>query len=379
MIQTAPETVKKEIADREGWTTMPGVTVQMTTSPVPTGGWRSRASLITALLVASPLGGCDRFKNGATSQPTTQGSSGVSANKSAAVGVDSEDDPRAPACLPPTHKDGNWVKVEPIRVLAPADLSKLVSEPEATRLGYFRIKSAATCAYSLRRSAVGPVVAKLRFIETVSAEDAYGILTCRSSSPETYRIGGETRVEHAGGLALHCWQGKDYIHLAAEDDDNETTEEMIRLLMNICGRITREDTPPILRALPEENRRPGRMWLVRHPASIRPDAIELDYSLDVPGVAGILGLGKDTLMCIGSYDVPDARRPNTVWVVTYPTVKAAHDAYARYTRLINKGTDSLVQSASVLPAQGTYLAGTWTAEEESMQYMLPRVMQLLPQ
>lgn len=379
MIQTRSGSVKKEIAGPGTAATMRIVTVRTTTNPSRAERWRTRVALFTGLALAGSPMGCDRFRPGSTSQPAGQPASSISSNTSAAVGVDGEDDPRSPAYIPVSHKDGNWTKVEPVRVFAPAALARVFSEAEATRLGYFRIKSAARCTYSLRRGSQPAVKAALCVIETTSAEDAYGILTCRSSSPEIYRIGGETRVEHAGGLALHCWQGKCYVFLSAGEDDSETTEEMIRLLMNLCGKITREDLPPILHALPEENRRPGRLWLVRHPASIRPDAIELDYSLDVPGVAAILGLGKDTLMCIASYDVPDARRPNTVWVVNYPTIKAAHDAYARYSRLIGKSTDEIVRSASVVPAQGSFLAGTWTAEEESMQYMLPRVLKLLPQ
>jgi hypothetical protein len=296
-----------------------------------------------------------------------------------ATGVDADDAAGAPACLPPTQKNGNWVKREPIRLLPPAELGKVLSATDAARCSHFRIKSAANCAYALRRTQASPATAEVLLIETLSPDDAYGLLTCLCGSTETYKIGGETRVAHSRGLELHCWQGRSYVRLASGEQDAETTEEMIRLLMYVCSRIGRADLPPLVSAMPADGRQPGKLWLVRSLASLPPEGLDVGYPLDASGVAKVLKLGKDTLMCVARYDVPQARRPNTVWVVSYPSIKAALDAYARYARLINEGQDPVARSASVLPAQGTYLIGTWTAEEESLSYVMPEIGRLLPQ
>jgi hypothetical protein len=334
------------------------------------------AALFTAPLLVA---GCDKLRPRPTSRPTSQVTDDdVSTNSPRWVGRDSEDDPKAPVSLPKTEGNGSWVKKEPVRVFAASDLAKVLPADAARRCEYFRVKSIARCVYGLKRTDSNLAMAEVVLIETPTVEDAYGLLTCLSNSLQTFRIGGETRVDRSSGLSLHCWQGRCYLRVSVRETGTETSEEMIRLLVHICEKIPHENPPPILSAFPSEGRRQGKLWLARHLASIPPDAIELGYSLDLQEVSAVLGLGRDTLICVASYDVPNAPRPNTVWVAEYPSVKAAADAYARYNRLITQGTDPIAISASILPAQGTYMAGTWTAEEESMQYMLPRIGKLLP-
>lgn len=270
------------------------------------------------------------------------------------------------------------MKKEPVRVFAAADLARVLPAEAAQRCQHFRVKLAARCAYGLKRADATLARAGVAYVETLTAEDAYGLLTCLSPSAETYRIGGETRVDHRSGLTLHAWQGRSYIMASSQESDSETAEELIRLLMHICSKIPHENAPAILASLPVEGRRPGKLWLVRHLLSIPPDAMELGYPLDLQRMSTVLGLGKDTLICVAAYDVPGAARPNTVWIAEYPSIKAAADAYARYNRLIKQAKDPIAVSASILPVQGTFLVGTWTAEEESMQYMLPQIGKLLP-
>lgn len=338
--------------------------------------WRGVA-LFTGLLA---LAGCRDWRKTTTTAPTTQtaATEAITPNEPRDLGEDANDDPRAPAYLPQTQKGGTWIKREAVKVYGAGDLAKAMDAAEATRCSYFRVKSAARCAYAFNRGKQPSVMAGVLAIDTLSTDDAYGILTCQSASPETYKIGSETRVEHGGGLSLHCCQGRTYIRVSSQEQDGQTTEEMIRLLMQVCAKIGRENPPAILSALPPEGRRPGKCWLVRHLASLPPDAVELGYSLDASRVSTILGLGRDTLMGVASYDFPEGQRPNTVWVVLYPSIKAAQDAYARYSRLINGGKEAVARSASVLPVQGSYLIGTWTAEEESQQYMIPTISKLLP-
>ncbi|HUN82046.1 MAG TPA: DUF6599 family protein [Phycisphaerae bacterium] len=322
-------------------------------------------------------GGCDKLRPRPASAPAAT-PAGEEVLTNAPRGRDAEDDAKSPACLPQTQKNGTWVKKEPVRVSAPADLAKVLSPRDAQRCEFFRIKSAARCSYGLKRADATYARADVVYIETLTNEDAFGLLTCLCPSTETFRIGGETRVTHSGGLVLHCWQGRCYLKVSSAESDAETAEEMIRLLMHICGKIPGEGPPPILAALPADHRRPGKLWLARHLSSIPPDAIELGYPLDLQKVSAVLGLGKDTLIAVASYDVPNGARPNTVWIVEYPSVKAAADAYARYNRLITKTDDPIAVSASILPEQGTYVVGTWTAEEESMQYLLPKISKALP-
>jgi len=65
--------------------------------------------------------------------------------------------------------------------------------------------------------------------------------------------------------------------------------------------------------------------------------------------------------------------------VRYPSEQAAADAYARYSRRLEEAmSGSPWQSTLLSPPHGVFLIGTWTAEEESIQYMMPRIEELLP-
>lgn len=298
---------------------------------------------------------------------------------SSANGVDAQDAPSSPACLPKSQAAAGWVKREPVRVYPAAQLAQAMSKDEALRYSYFRIRSAATCAYGLKNSGSADRMVKVLLIETESAEDAYGLLTCQAPPAELFKIGGETRVVRHDGLHLHCWQGKSYIRLDVDGADAVTTELVIRLLLNITGRIAREDLPALVEAVPSDSSGLQRKWLVRHLASLLPNSMDLAFPLDVNKTSGLLGLNKTTLVCVAQYEVPQGKRSNVVWVVRYSINKSAYDAHARYTRFLADHKDPAAQSTNLLPPHGPFLIGTWTAEEESLQYMMPRIGKLLPQ
>jgi hypothetical protein len=113
-------------------------------------------------------------------------------------------------------------------------------------------------------------------------------------------------------------------------------------------------------------------------SSLPPGALGEAHPPDADRLSSILGLGPETLMAISQYDVPQGRRPDTVWLIRYPTPEAARDAQARYVRLLESDTSGHARSTSVLDPHGRFLAGTWSAEEESLIFVLPRVVQLLP-
>jgi hypothetical protein len=306
---------------------------------------------------------------------------GVSVNgssKLALPGSSGDDDPRAPDSFPRTRKDGPWIKGEPIQVLAPGEMSKVLPAEEAARLGFFRISSLARCAYQLPHSTLVPV-ASLLMIITDSADDAYGIMSCRCDATETFRIGQETRVQRGDGVTLHCWQGKAYITAHIPETDAEATEELIRLLVYVSGKIKKESSPALLDVVPRDASSPGRRWLVRNLASLPLEVIEGVGPFDQRRMSELLGLGRDSIACVAAYAASGTDRANTVWAIRYPSVKPAHDAFTRYQRYLKSNPkDSVAQSTSILPVQGMFLLGTWTAEEESMQYVLPRMKQLLP-
>ncbi|MFH1419165.1 MAG: DUF6599 family protein [Planctomycetota bacterium] len=294
-----------------------------------------------------------------------------------AEGVDHQDSPGAPACLPASGDVDDWIKHRPIRVVAVEDLAEIMPEEDAHRISQFRVKTAASCAYAMSGTA-GPMIADVLVAEAETPEEAYGLMSTASGSSDLLDIGGETRVEDGSGLHLHCWQGHVYVHIWTDQAREKAEADLRRLLLHITGHVTRTGRPEILEAMPRESARPGKMWLVRQLSVLSPEQLGLSPALDFGEITRLLGLSSDTLMCIAAYDVPQAKRPNTVWLVRYPDEEAASRAYMRYSARIDGAAEQPWLSMNLLKPHGRFLIGTWTAEEESLQFMMPRINQLLP-
>lgn len=291
--------------------------------------------------------------------------------------MDAKDAAHAPGYLPRTGECSTWVKCEPVKVVAAGELSKLVASELASKLARYDLRSAAACAYACTVNG-REVIARVLAIETAAPEDAYGLVTCASSSPRTDRCGGLTRVELGPGVTYHTWQGRVYLKVSIDVDSEAAVAEMRRLVQHMASRIQREDEPALVHALPTESRLPGRLWIVRHPASLPQAALSTSPPPDIEATARIGGLGSETLMCVAQYDVPHARQPNTVWVIRYPSTAAAREAYRKLQQQIQSSDSPSWQLTNILPPKGAYVIGTWTAEEESLHYAMPRIASLLP-
>ncbi len=348
-----------------------------------------RTAVSFAICVAG-VAACREQRPGTSSPPTAEDSSklvgsdqqpgpgAVAGDKPRVEGVDAADDPRAPACLPKSGAVGQWVKVEPVRFVEAAALGKVVTAEEARRLRHFDIKSAARCTYALGGSAKA-TRAEVLLVEAASTDDAYGVMSCQCGAQATQPIGGETRVDDRVGYHLHCWQARCYVHIWSDESTAEAANGVKGLLRYIAGNLPRADGPELLEAMPGGEHDPGVRWLLRDLASLSVDALGLASSPDLVAVNRLLGLGEEgTLMCISAYEVPQGRQPNVVWLVRYPTAKAAASAHERYSAHLTRADGPMWASTNLLRPHGRFLIGTWTIEEESLQYMMPRIRQLLP-
>lgn len=291
--------------------------------------------------------------------------------------ADAGDDALAPGCLPKSGAAGDWIKVAPIKTYSAAALIKTLPPELGARVATFGVKSAAACAYA-RPAGGRHCQADVLLIEATRVDDAYGLMTIQSSAPEAEIGGCLIRTETREGLHFHAWQGLNYVHVWSVDTDEAAAAAMRKLVQNIASRIQREEPPALLDALPQQNALPGRRWLVRSLTALPSDALGLSPRPDWAKLSEVLTLGPDTITAICQYDVPKGRRPDTVWVISYSSVEAARDAYARYIRHLEQDGSPASLSTNVSEPRGRFLAGTWTTEEESILYVLPRVMQLLP-
>jgi len=347
-----------------------------------------RTAVLFAICVPG-VAGCREQRPGKSSPPTAEDSSkpvtgdhqpgpaAVAGDKPHGEGADAADDPRSPVCLPKSGAVGQWVKVKPVRVVEAAALGEVVTAAEATRLQHFDIKAAARCTYALGPEAKA-TRAEVLLVQAASTDDAYGVMSCQCGARATQPIGGETRVDDRVGYHLHCWQARSYVHVWSDESTAEAANKVKGLLRYIAGNLPRADGPEILEAMPMGEHDPNVRWLVRDLASLSVDALGLASSPDLAAVNRLLGLGKGTLMCISAYEVPEGRQPNVVWLVRYPTKKAAANAHDRYSTHLARADGPKWAATNLLRPHGRFLIGTWTIEEESLQYMMPRIKQLLP-
>lgn len=291
--------------------------------------------------------------------------------------ADAEDDALAPGCLPRSGAAGDWTKVAPIKTFPASELSKLMPPEVAARCKTFGIKSAARCTYA-RPAGGRHCQADVLLIEATRVEDAFGLMSIHSSAPEEEIGGCIIRTSMKDGLHSHAWQGLNYLHVWSVDTDEAAAAAVRKLVQNIASRIQREEPPALLEALPKQGAVPGKRWLVRNLTALPPEALGLTPSPDWERVSEAMSLAPDTIIAICQYEVPRARRPDTVWVAAYSSVDAARDAHARYSQFLERDKSPATLSTSVMDPQDRFLTGTWTAEEESMLYVMPRVLQLLP-
>ncbi len=291
--------------------------------------------------------------------------------------ADPMDAPGTPSYLPRSGDVSGWTKRDPVSVVSAADLGKLMTPEHARRLSRFNLRSAAACSYQMKLGD-RDLVANIMAIEAATPQDAYGLTTCACSSPETDRCGGLTRVDPGPPVRYHTWQGRVALQASFNATAPEQVAELRRLVQHIVSRIQREDEPLLTHAFPQQDRIPGRLWLARNVLSLPPEAVAIATPPDLEATARLLNLNADSIIGVAAYAVPGARQPNTVWVVQYPKAELAKQAYLKLNSQITSGSNPAWQNTNVMPPRGPYLVGTWTAEEESLQYMMPKIAALLP-
>ncbi len=283
-----------------------------------------------------------------------------------------------PEYLPRSAEAGVWTLAEFAR-LSPESLEQAVPVEEARRIRAFGVKGAVSASYRWE-TAGQEAAASIVAFEAASAEDAYGLTTCASSSAVTERCGGLTRVDAGPGLRMATWQGRMALRASTPSADTAAGTELRRLVQEIVSRIPREDAPDLLQAVPTASQIPGRQWIVRHLTSLPPTAFPPGRTPDLGHLSRLLGLDGGTLVFVSAHRVPRTDAANVVWIVRYGAADHARQAHDRLNAFLGTeaGSSAAWQRVTAAPPRGRFLVGTWTAEEESLRHLIPRVLELLP-
>jgi hypothetical protein len=300
-------------------------------------------------------------------------------------GADDRDAPNAPAVLPRSYDIAGWVKQEPVRVAPPDKLALLVAdEGLRTVMESYRLTLVARCVYRYAsQDATAPLLLDVIWVEANDADDAFGLFSVMAAPPRGLNADGSQTAERKdadGALRLFGWQGNVFAQMTAlSDDDRGTLTAAARMLRaKLLFSVARADPPELLRSLPRDHLLPEREWLVRRAVALKsPGAGELP-PVDPAALDAALGLDGDVLLAIAGYEAAQGESPNYVWVARYGDSDGAMRAAERYQGLLDAPKNEVDRNTMVAGPQRQFLAGTWTADQESIQHLLPRLLAALP-
>lgn len=281
------------------------------------------------------------------------------------------------------HQAGNgralWIETGAARAFSAEELDQLPPDWEIERLKHFRVRSATPHTYARKPDGDGAALtAHVLIVEAETEADAYGLMSCRAARFRAWPNPPPDVARRADAFERHDWRGRTYVYTRIASADTEDRRACDELTGQLLTRLPAGAPPELVQALPSAGDAAGPRWLLRDLGGLPADLAEGLIRADLHTVNQLLGLQRDTLICIGTYEVPQARRPNTVWLVEYPNARRARAAYDRYVRFLETAGGTAWSSTSLLKPRGRFLVGTWTAEEESLQYMMPRIAALLP-
>lgn len=268
-----------------------------------------------------------------------------------------------------------WVKAGPIKTSLPGKFDELLDNDTIAIIKPYQTKRVATCTYRGTERA-DEQTASVLVIQADHPEDAFGIFTVLGTGSFSQVSGTMTRSEVSQGtLTIHVWKERQYIRLVGRSGDKPAPKEACdALIRRMTFLMPDAPLPGLVGAMPEGGAVPDKRWLVRGLSSLSgPGAAEL--KLPEPSrLARLLRLDKDSQMLIATYRVPRAARPHLVWVVRYDSPQQARDAYNNYHAFLAGATDPWSSSTLLIRPKGRYLLGTWTAEEESLGPVLPKLL-----
>jgi hypothetical protein len=288
------------------------------------------------------------------------------------------DEPNAPAFLPRNNEFGKWVRHSSARVAEAPQISRLIQDSARLDvLAPYQVRRVIACSYRWSDAEM-PLIAQVELIEADAPLDALGMLSVHCLAAEDGKPGVITRVPVNETTHFYGWQGTFFAHLWAVSKDDAFLANCDQFLRKLVFRIPGEEPPLWLSLLPATGRLPNHRWIVRQTASLGgPSARKVPLN-DPQRIDQILGLGRETILMVVAYCVPDDEAPNYVWLVCYPTPDDAQAAYRRYKAFLDAGDQPLALNTLIEPAKGNFLLGTWTADQESLLHILPAIRKAVP-
>lgn len=344
-----------------------------------------RFTVPAALLIGGLNAGCDKQRDlpdadvdgGTDTQPAEADNAGISMTAEGAAGVDDRDDPSAPRALPMSGEVRGWVKVEPI---LPVPLDRLAeSDASLEVLESLRIDAIFRCRYANEST-----TADVTLIQAATPADAFGAFSvitpqdCQPPGPDGSVQAVDVTDE---AVMISGWQGRTCVRVScSQAGERPKHADCDRLTSAILFNLRPADAPLLMRMIPQEKLPGVKIWVVRSVSSLARARHPTLRKLADVGMDKRLRLDGQPLLSVARVPVAGENEPpNLIWLVEYPDAEWATAVYERYTAALS-AVDNDIDARTILQnPQGVYLAGSWTAGQESLQNLLPRLREALPE
>lgn len=334
--------------------------------------------LAVSLLIACRQESPPAAKTGQTEETTpssAQSPTGAQSARTEPRGVDAQDDPGRPRALPKTGEVGGWVKNKPVRVLPIERAGELLGDSPINRfLSGFRLTRVAGCGYQN-----GVMQADVLLIEARTAMDAFGFfsMACGGGPYEMAADGSIRRIAKAENPGLwQAWQGQTFVEVRISGEPG-SADAVSALLQRILFNTPFADAPVLPRVVPPELRKSARLWLVRNASTLQAIEHPALRLIQASAIDERLGLTGDVFLSLAAMPSTHDEPENLVWLVEYPNDVAAAAAYSRYQKAIETAVAPPDATTLIEELKGPRLIGSWTAEIESVQKVLPQLRRAL--
>jgi len=217
------------------------------------------------------------------------------------------------------------------------------------------------------RGAAGERVT-VRVFEMKTPSEAFGVFSVCSSGGTFPLVGLAARMSNK---ALGFVQGAYFVSIAYTGV-SDATPVLMDFGRWIADQITSPGyRPSVLETFPLGSVQGERYYLHQFETLA---ALPFVPKGDPTTMARMLDLGDETDVAIMGYPTETVGVLNYLFVIRYPSAIDASAAYTAYEGYLLNSTDAREQNVAVAPPVGSYVAGTFNAEENSVKDQLARLL-----
>ncbi|MFO8013019.1 MAG: DUF6599 family protein [Phycisphaerae bacterium] len=277
--------------------------------------------------------------------------------------------------LPGAADVTNWKPEGPVQIYGPTADPQAGVEPLEADLGdaalqYRAYEYEASAKRTYVRGQAGETMT-LRVFQMKTPSEAFGIFSVEAEGDQFPLVGLAARM---GMRSLGFVKGSYFVSLTYSGASGASAA-----LMEFGRWVADQITSPGYRPALLETFPLGSVQGERYYLHTFETLASLDFvpKGDPTTMARMLDLGSETDVAIMGYPTTREGVLNHLFVIRYPTSVDASAAYTAYKGYLEGSTNPAEQNVAVAPPVGAYLAGTFNAEENSINDRLAALLDSL--